>query len=75
MDMYYGSSILLSSSCLCLIVNLLYIFSIDITLMLLLMSLFPLPSLLPLGIIFLESMFSSLLWQHEEDDSKTEPVI
>lgn len=57
---YYGSSVLLSS-CLCFIVNLLYILCIDITLILLLMSLFPLPSLLPLGIIFLESMFSSLL--------------
>lgn len=45
--MYYGISILLSPSCSCLIVNSLYIPSIYITLILLLMLLFPLPSFYP----------------------------
>lgn len=46
---YYGSSVLLSSSCLYLIVSLLNIFCIyySYTLILLLMLLFPLPSFYP----------------------------
>lgn len=35
----------------------------------------PFTLLLPFGTIFLESMSSSLLQQHGEDDNKTEPVI
>lgn len=57
---YYGSSVLLSSSCLYLIVSLLNIFCIYYSYTLVNVAI-PFTLLLPFGTIFLESMSSSLL--------------
>lgn len=56
--------------------NLLYIFCIYICYSYTLVNVaIPFTLLLPFGTTFLESMSSSLLQQHGEDNSKTEPVI